>query len=260
MTKIGSEQQEMGMTDKRTAFAELHKPGEPLLLYNVWDVGSAKAVAAAGAPALATGSHSLAGCQGFADGETIPFNLFLDCTRRIVQSVDVPVTADFEGGFAADAARVRDHAQYLAETGVVGCNFEDQEIGGTGLHPIEHQAARIAAVVESGLWVNARTDVFLKVWRSDKANDRSLLGETMERAAAYAEAGAHSLFVPGATDRDLIAEICQRSPLPVNILMLDGTPDWRALADAGVARVSWGGAPWRVAMQALSEQAAALYR
>jgi 2-methylisocitrate lyase-like PEP mutase family enzyme len=246
--------------DLRQRFAELHKPGEPLLLYNVWDAGSAKAVAAAGAPALATGSHSLAGCQGFADGEQIPFNVFLECTRRIVQGVDVPVTADFEGGFAADPARLVDHAQYLAETGVVGCNFEDQVIGGSGLHPIEHQSARIAAVAGSGLWVNARTDVFLKVWRGERANDRSLLGETMERAAAYAEAGAESLFVPGATNPDLIGEICQRSPLPVNILMLDGTPDWRTLAGLGVARVSWGGGPWRLAMQALTERAAALYR
>jgi 2-methylisocitrate lyase-like PEP mutase family enzyme len=244
----------------RARFGELHKPGEPLLLYNIWDVGSARAVAAAGAPALATGSYSLAGAQGFADGERIPFNLFLDAVRRIVEGVEVPVTVDFEGGFAVDPARLRDHAQYLAETGAVGCNFEDQEIGGTGLHPVAHQAARIAAVAESGLWVNARTDVFLKAWRSDRANDPSLLGETLERAAAYAEAGAHSLFVPGATDIDLIAQICERSPLPVNILMLDDAPEWRALARAGVARVSWGGAPWRKAMHALGEEAAALYR
>jgi 2-methylisocitrate lyase-like PEP mutase family enzyme len=246
--------------DLKTRFGELHKPGEPLLLYNVWDAGSAKAVAAAGAPALATGSHSMAGCQGFPDGEQIPFNLFLDCVRRIVQGVEVPVSVDFEGGFAVDPARLADHAQYLAETGAVGCNFEDQEIGGTGLHPVENQAARVAAVAASGLWVNARTDVFLKVWRSGNANDRSLLGETMERAAAYAEAGARSLFVPGATEIDLIAEICQRSPLPVNILMLDGTPDRHALAQAGVARISWGGAPWRLAMKALGDEAAALYR
>jgi 2-methylisocitrate lyase-like PEP mutase family enzyme len=246
--------------DLKTRFGKLHKPGEPLLLYNVWDAGSAKTVAAAGAPALATGSHSMAGCQGFPDGERIPFNLFLDGVRRIVQAVEVPVSIDFEGGFAVDPARLADHAQYLAETGAVGCNFEDQEIGGSGLHPVEHQAARVAAVAASGLWVNARTDVFLKVWRSDNANDRSLLGETMERAAAYAQAGAHSLFVPGATDIDLIAEICERSPLPVNILMLDGTPDRHALAGAGVARISWGGAPWRLAMKALGDEAAALYR
>jgi 2-methylisocitrate lyase-like PEP mutase family enzyme len=246
--------------NQRDRFSDLHKPGEPLLLYNVWDVGSALAVAAAGAPALATGSHSLAGANGFADGEQIPFNLFLDAVRRIVAGVEVPVSADFEGGFAVDPARLAEHARYLAETGVVGCNFEDQEVGGPGLHPVAHQAARVAAVAASGLWVNARTDVFLKVWRSGNANDRSLLGETMERAAAYAQAGADSLFVPGATDIDLIAEICERSPLPVNILMLDGTPDRHALAGAGVARISWGGAPWRLAMKALGDEAAALYR
>ena len=123
------------MTSKRDAFAALHVPGDPVLLYNIWDVGSA---------------HAVAEANGFPDGEGIPFNLFLDCTRRIAQGVELPVTADFESGFAVDAARVADHARYLAETGVVGCNFEDQEIGGPALHPIAEQARRVAAVVESG--------------------------------------------------------------------------------------------------------------
>lgn len=245
----------------RDRFGKLHQPGKPLLLYNVWDVGSAKAVAAAGAPALATGSHSLAGCQGFPDGERIPFNLFLDSIRRIVQAVEVPVTADFEGGFAVDPARLADHAQYLAETGAIGCNFEDQEVGGPDLHPVEHQAARIAAVAGSGLWVNARTDVFLRrAVTGENANDRALLGEALERAAAYAEAGASSFFVPGLTDPALIAEVCERSPLPVNAMMFRELTDWRTLADTGVARISWGGAPWHKAMRALTDAAAALYR
>ena len=244
----------------RDRFAALHKPGEPVLLYKIWDVGSARAVAAAGAPALATGSHSLGGCQGFPDGEQIPFNLFLDCVRRIVAGVEVPLTVDFEGGFAADPARLADHAQYLAETGAIGCNFEDQEIGGTGLHPIAHPAARVAAVAGSGRFVNARTDLFLKPYIEGRdANDRSLLGEALERAAAYAEAGAGCFFAPGLSEPELIAEVCERSPLPVNILMLKGVPEWRELARAGVARVSWGGGPWRLAMQALTEQASALY-
>src|SRR5688500_2878225 len=126
--------------DLRDRFAALHKPGDPVLLYNIWDVGSAKAVAAGGALALATGSHSLAEAQGFPDGEGIPFNLFLDSIRRIVAAVDIPVTADFEGGFAADPAHLVEHARLLAETGAVGCNFEDQVIGGEGLHPIAEQA------------------------------------------------------------------------------------------------------------------------
>jgi len=247
-------------SDLRKRFAELHQPGDPVLLYNIWDVGSAKAVAAGGAKALATGSHSLAEANGFADGEQIPFNLFLDCVRRIVQGVDLPVSADFEGGFAVDAARIADHSRYLAETGAVGCNFEDQEIGGPGLHPIAQQAARVAAVVESGLWVNARTDLFLrKLVAGENPNDRSLLDEALERAQAYAEAGAHSFFVPGVSDLSLIADICAASPLPVNVIK-PADHDIAALAGAGVARISWGPRPWSWAMDRLTEEAAALYR
>ncbi|MGZ3198635.1 MAG: isocitrate lyase/PEP mutase family protein [Croceibacterium sp.] len=244
----------------RNRFAELHKPGDPILLYNIWDVGSAKAVAAGGAKALATGSHSLAEANGFPDGEKIPFNLFLDCIRRIVQGVDLPVSADFEGGFAVDPARLADHAQYLAETGAVGCNFEDQEVGGPGLHPIEQQAKRVAAIVESGLWVNARTDLFLrKLVAGEDPNDRSLFDEAIERAHAYAEAGANSFFVPGLSDLQLIADICAASPLPVNVIK-PADHDVAALAGAGVARISWGPRPWSWAMARLTEEAKALYR
>ena len=247
-------------SDLRNRFAELHKPGDPVLLYNIWDVGSAKAVAAGGAKALATGSHSLAEANGFPDGEKIPFNLFLDCIRRIVQGVDLPVSADFEGGFAVDPARLADHAQYLAETGAIGCNFEDQEVGGPGLHPIEQQAKRVTAIVESGLWVNARTDLFLrKLVAGEDPNDRSLFDEAIERAHAYAEAGANSFFVPGLSDLQLIADICAASPLPVNVIK-PADHDVAALTGAGVARISWGPRPWSWAMARLTEEAKALYR
>lgn len=243
----------------RDAFAALHVPGDPVLLYNIWDVSSAQAVAAGGAKALATGSHAVAEANGYPDGEGIPFNLFLDCTRRIAQSVQLPVTADFESGFAVDAARVADHARYLAETGVVGCNFEDQEIGGPGLHPIGEQARRVAAVAESGLWVNARTDLFLRTrLAGGNSNDRGLLPEALERAHAYAEAGGNSFFIPAVTDLDLIAEICAASPLPVNVFKTDAL-DLSALAQAGVARVSWGPQPWRWAMERLTNEARAIY-
>ena len=244
----------------RDRFAALHVPGDPVLLYNMWDVASARAVAAGGAQALATGSHALAEANGFADGEGIPFNLYLDCTRRIVEGVDVPVTADFEGGFAVDPARIADHARYLAETGAVGCNFEDQVIGGEGLHPVAEQARRVAAVVESGLWVNARTDLFLKrLIAGENANDRAVLPEALERAHAFAEAGAHSFFIPGVGDLDLIAEVCAASPLPVNVIKGDALEIPR-LAQAGVARISWGPRPWRWAMERLTDEARVLYR
>jgi len=245
---------------KRDAFAALHVPGNPVLLYNIWDVASAKAVAGSGAAAIATGSHAVAEANGFPDGEGMPFNLFLDCARRIAGSVDLPVTVDFEGGFAVDAMHVADHARYLAETGAVGCNFEDQEIGGPSLHPIAEQARRVAAVAESGLWVNARTDLFLRRrLAGGNSNDRGLLPEALERAHAYAEAGGNSFFVPAVTDLDLIAEICAASPLPVNVFKTDGL-DLVALAQAGVARVSWGPQPWRWAMERLAKDAEALYR
>ena len=249
------------MNERRTEFAALHRSGEPLLLYNIWDAGSARAVAEGSAPALATGSHSLAEANGFPDGEGIPFNLFLDCFRRITGAVDVPVSADFEGGFAADPAHLAEHARLLAETGAVGCNFEDQVVGGEGLHPLGEQARRIAAVAESGLFVNARTDLFLKpLFTGGDPNDRSLLPEALERAAAYKEAGAECFFVPGMSDAELIAETCERSPLPVNVMMRGGMPELAALAEAGVARVSWGPGPWRMAMTRLTEEARALYQ
>jgi 2-methylisocitrate lyase-like PEP mutase family enzyme len=248
------------MNALRDGFAVLHKPGEPVLLYNIWDVGSARAVAEGGAPALATGSHSLAEANGFPDGEEIPFKLFLECIRRIVGAVEVPVSADFEGGFAADPAHIAEHARLLAETGAVGCNFEDQVVGGEGLHPVEEQARRLAGVAESGLFVNARTDLFLKpLFTGTDPNDRSLLPEALERAAAYKEAGAECFFVPGMSDADLIAETCERSPLPVNVMMRGGMPELSALAEAGVARVSWGPGPWSAAMKRLTEEARALY-
>ena len=245
--------------DLRDRFAALHVPGDPVLLYNIWDVGSARAVAAGGAQALATGSHSLAEAQGFPDGEGIPFNLFLDTIRRIAAAVDIPVSADFEGGFAADPAHLAEHARLLAEAGAIGCNFEDQVIGGSGLHPIAEQARRVAAVAASGLWVNARTDLFLKLlFAGENPNDRSLLGEAIERAQAYAEAGAHSFFVPGITDLDLIADICAASPLPVNVIKPE-EHGFAPLGGAGVARISWGPRPWIWAMQRLTEEAKSIY-
>jgi 2-methylisocitrate lyase-like PEP mutase family enzyme len=248
------------MTSKRDAFAAMHQPRNPIILYNIWDVGSAVAVAGAGAPALATGSASLAQANGFPDGQRIPLKLFFECVRRIVGAVELPVSIDFEGGFASDPVHLAEHARMLFETGAIGCNFEDQIVGGEGLHALDEQARRVAAVAESGLFVNARTDLFLKLLVSGaNPNDRSLLGEALERAAAYKDAGASCFFVPGINDLDLIAETCERSPLPVNVIMLPGVPEPSELAAAGVARISWGSAPWRLAMTRLGEEAGALY-
>ncbi|HEU5285337.1 MAG TPA: isocitrate lyase/phosphoenolpyruvate mutase family protein, partial [Sphingomicrobium sp.] len=146
------------------AFAALHVPGDPVVLYNIWDVGSAQAVVRAGAKALATGSHPVADAHGWPDGQQVPIEFALANARRIVDAVEVPVTVDFEGAYSVDPAKGAANVARLAATGAVGCNFEDQVIGGAdgGLHPLKEQAKRIEAIrlaVGDHFFINARTDL-----------------------------------------------------------------------------------------------------
>ncbi len=249
------------MTQSNTAraFAALHVKGRPLILYNAWDAGSAKAIADAGAPAIATGSWSVAAAQGYGDGQAIPLALAVQLVERIVASVDLPVTMDFEGGYAVAPEAVADNAGQVIAAGCVGINFEDQVVGGEGLHPVEEQARRIAAIRRRAddlgvpLFINARTDVFMK--ETDKERHGDLLSEAAARAAAYRDAGASGLFAPGLVSEDVIAGLCDASPLPVNIMMKPDAPPVARLAAAGVARVSHGPFPYLAAMAALTERA-----
>jgi 2-methylisocitrate lyase-like PEP mutase family enzyme len=246
--------------EKARRFASLHRPGEPLVLFNAWDAGSAKIVAAAGAKAIATGSASVAGAQGYHDAEALPIDLALANAERVVRAVDLPVTIDFEGGYAVEPEAVAANVRRLAATGAVGCNFEDQVIGGEGLHAPQAQAARIrAARAAAGpdFFINARTDVFLKA--SVETHDAAGVEEALDRARAYAEAGASGLFVPGLVDLELLARVCAASPLPVNFMAFPGAPEAAAVAAAGVARISHGPFPWRLAMKALKQAAEAIY-
>src|SRR3954464_4521806 len=135
------------MASKFETFAALHVPGDPVILYNIWDVGSAHAVVSAGAKALATGSHPVADANGWPDGQRVPLDFALANAKRIVDAVELPVTVDFEGGYGVEPDGVGRNVARLAETGAVGCNFEDQVIGGAnangGLHPLDLQVKRI---------------------------------------------------------------------------------------------------------------------
>ena len=248
------------MPDARSrfeTFAALHRPGQPLILFNAWDAGSARVVAQAGAAAIATGSASVASAHGFADAQGLPIDLALANAERIVAAVDLPVTIDFEGGYAVEPDAIAANFARLAETGAVGANFEDQVVGGEGLHDVAAQATRIRAAREATgahFFLNARTDLFLKA-KPDRHG--GLVEAALERAAAYAEAGASGLFVPGLADLDLLAQVCARSPLPVNFMAFPGAPDAKAVAAAGIARISHGPFPWKLTMQALREAAAA---
>ena len=222
---------------KLDRFASLHRAGEPLLLYNVWDAGSARAVVRAGAPAVASGSFSVAGALGRADGEDLPLDDALAAARSMVEAVDVPVTIDFEGGYAVRPDQLAENAGRLAGVGAVGCNFEDRVVNGEGLHSTKRQAERVAAVVGAGLFVNARTDLFLdRLTSGADPDDAELIEPALERAAAYAEAGARCFFVPGLAKLNLIARLVDGSPLPVNVMWRRGHGgSRRTRIDRGIA-------------------------
>ncbi|WP_426229395.1 isocitrate lyase/PEP mutase family protein [Pararhizobium sp. DWP3-4] len=252
----------MTQTDKAKAFRELHRKGDPVVLYNIWDAGTAKAVAASGAKALATGSWSVADANGYGDGQQIPMLHLVDIARSIVAATVLPVSIDFEGGYAEDPEATAQNVGHVIDTGAVGINFEDQVVGASGLHTIEAQAARIKAIRtkadEKGIpfFINARTDLFLKL--SDPVRHAPLVDEAIERAAAYAQAGASGFFVPGLSNPDLIGRVCEAVSLPVNIMMQPGM-DKKTLAGLGVARISYGPGPYRAMIAWLKGEAGKVY-
>jgi 2-methylisocitrate lyase-like PEP mutase family enzyme len=235
-------------------FAALHVPGDPVILYNIWDPGSAKAVAAAGAKALATGSHPVGDASGFGDGQQVPLDYVFDNARRIMSGVDLPLTVDFEGAYSTDPEEGAANVARLAETGAVGCNFEDQVDGGEGLHALDLQVRRIAAIrraVGDSFFINARTDLFLNTQTYDDA----LVGQAIERGKAFADAGASGFFVPRLSDPRQIERVVSNVPLPLNVIAFPGAPDKKVWADAGVARISHGPFPHRALMAKLTEMA-----
>lgn len=242
------------MASKFDTFAALHAPGNPVVLYNIWDVGSAHAVVAAGAKALATGSHPVADANGWPDGQQVPIDFALANARRIVDSVEIPVTVDFEGAYAVEPEEAARNVAGLAATGAVGCNFEDQVVGGEGLHPLDLQVRRIAAIrsaVGPSFFINARTDLFLKTQTYDDA----LVDQVIERGKAFADAGASGFFVPRLSDPRQIVRVVQEVPLPLNVIAFPGAPAKSEWANAGVARISHGPFPYRALMKTLEEMA-----
>lgn len=254
----------MSQVEKAEGFARLHRKGDPLVLFNIWDAGSAKAVTEAGAKALATGSWSVAAANGFGDGEAVPLSLLAVITRLISVTSPLPVSVDFEGGYALEPDAVAANVEKIMDHGAIGINFEDQVIGGRGVHPIETQVPRIRAIREMAtrrempFFINARTDLFLQ--ESDTAHHQLLLDEAYRRADAFAEAGASGFFAPGLVDAELIEALCDRSPLPVNIMVRPATPDNITMAGLGVSRISYGPAPYRSVMGMLKSEAQALYQ
>jgi 2-methylisocitrate lyase-like PEP mutase family enzyme len=244
------------MASKFETFAALHVPGDPVVLYNIWDVGSALAVVAAGAKALATGSHPVADANGWPDGQQVPMDFAFANARRIAGAVELPLTVDFEGAYSDDPERGAANVVRLAETGAVGCNFEDQVIGGQGVHPLDLQARRLAAIrkaVGDQFFINARTDLFLKTQTYADA----LVDEVVARGKAFADAGASGFFVPRLADPKQIERVVREVPLPLNVIAFPGAPEKSVWASAGIARISHGPFPHRALMKQLEDAARA---
>ena len=234
-------------------FAALHVPGDPVVLYNVWDAGSAKVVVEAGGKAIATGSHPVADALGMGDGQQVPLDLVLANARRIVGAVEVPVTIDFEGAYSDDPEEGAANVARLKQTGAVGCNFEDQIIGGEGVHPLDVQVRRIQAIrraVGADFFINARTDLRIK-------DIASPLDEVIARGKAFADAGASGFFVPRLADAREVERVVAEVPLPLNLIAFPGAPPKAEWAAAGCARISHGPFPLRELMTKFKEMAAA---
>jgi 2-methylisocitrate lyase-like PEP mutase family enzyme len=245
--------------ERAEAFRRLHVPGDPLVIFNVWDAGSAQAVARAGARAIGTGSWSVAAAHGYADGERMPLPLAIANLERIVAAVDLPVTIDFEGGYGTRPDDVAGSVARAIRAGAVGINLEDGFADEHGIRDIDDMVERIRAARAAAdrtsvpLFINARTDFFLQA--DPSRHDDTLVAAAKERALAYAGAGASGLFVPCIFKPDHIRAICAATELPVNVMMMPTLPSHAELARLGVARISHGPGPYRAAMQFLEQSA-----
>jgi 2-methylisocitrate lyase-like PEP mutase family enzyme len=223
----------------------LHVPGDPLVLPNAWDAATARAVATAGFPAVATTSGGVAATLGYEDHEGAPASEMLAAAGRIIRAVDLPVTVDAEAGYGMEAG---DLVAVLREVGAAGCNLEDTDHRAEELRNAAEQAEWLRAVREAasekgyGLVINARIDTYLAPLLSgSEIAQGELTDDALRRAHAYVEAGADSVYPIALWEPDALRRFVAESPAPVNVLRTPRVPSLPELAELGVARISWGG-------------------
>ena len=247
------------IADKRQAFRKLHHSG-CFIIPNPWDVGSARYLQGLGFMALASTSSGLAWSQGRPDNG-LPRERVLAHLREMVDATDVPLNADFENGFAADASAIGESVRLAVATGVAGLSIEDSTgRADTPLFELEDAVARLRAARQA---IDAGGTDTLLVGRAECfVAGRPDLAETIARLRAYANAGADCLYAPGlGTLEQIRAVVDAVHPKPVNVLMgAPGGPGFAALAQLGVRRVSVGGALSRAAWGGFMSAAQALIR
>jgi 2-methylisocitrate lyase-like PEP mutase family enzyme len=219
-----------------TTFRALHHAEHVLVLPNAWDAASARLVEDCGAAAVATSSAAVAWAHGHADGEHIDTRTVLAVVQEITRSVRVPVTVDLEAGYSAEPEAIADLVAAVIDRGAVGINLEDGFAPPAVLAEKIGVAKRVAARAGGELFVNARTDVYLK----DLAKGEAAVAETLRRAQLYRDAGADGLFVAGVVDGDAIRTIAHEARLPLNVLARPALAPVAELQRWGVRRLSVG--------------------
>jgi len=242
--------------DLATAFHDLHRGPALLLLANAWDVGSARLIESLGARAIATTSAGVAWAHGYPDGDALPAPFVIATAAAIARAVRVPVTMDIEGGYSDDPAAVGALTGALIEAGAVGINLEDGAGTPDLLCAKIAQCRRVATELGVELFINARTDVYLRglVPEADR------IAETCARAARYRDAGASGLFVPKLLEPAAITAIARATELPLNVLAWSGLPAATELATLGVRRLSAGSAIAEAAWGRIAALAGAFLR
>ena len=232
-----------------------HHSDKLLVLPNVWDSLSALLLEDIGYTAIATASAAIAFANNYDDGENIPFHELLFILKRIAGSVTIPVTADIESGYADNNEQLKQNIQQLIEAGIVGINIEDTDNKTETLLPVEVQSEKIKLIKEVGkelnvpLFINARTDVYLR------GNNTNKLDETIKRGKAYKDAGADCFYPITMCNANDIAVIVQQLQMPINIITMPGIPSLTELENMGVARVSLGPSFLKYAIKAMKDLA-----
>jgi 2-methylisocitrate lyase-like PEP mutase family enzyme len=245
------------------ALRSLHRPGAPLLLPNAWDVGTARAVVAAGFPVVATTSAGVADALGHEDHEGAPGDEMLAAAARIARAVEVPVTVDAEAGYGMAPAEL---VAALRSAGAAGCNLEDTDHADESIRDRAQQAQWLSAVREAAeadgypLVINARVDVFLGpfIAGGGPGTQAELVPEALRRANAYLEAGVDCVYPIVLWEADALRHFASEVRGPMNVVRLPQAPSLAELAAMGVARVSWGHLLYRGALARFEEQLASL--
>ena len=236
--------------ERAQRFLALHHGDTPLLMPNPWDAGSARILESLGFRALATTSSGFAATLGRRDGN-VTRDEALAHAAAMAAAVDLPVSADFEHGFADDPQEVADNVTLAVGTGLAGCSIEDYS--GSGLYEPKMAAARVEAAADAA----HRGDVHLVLTARAENHIRGNpdLADTIARLQSYQEAGADVLFAPGLSDLDDIRRIVTSVDRPVNVLARPDAPSVAVLGAAGVKRISVGGAFAYVGLGAMAEAA-----